>query len=69
MFDLSTNLTKLSMLSLIYRVVSVNNSRYRYLVILLAAVVALDGTLFFFIAMFQCRYVQARHGRGIRQEC
>lgn len=55
MFDLSTNLTKLSMLALIYRIVSVKNSRYRYVVLVLAVLVALDGILFFFITTFQCR--------------
>lgn len=45
------------MLSLIYRVVSVDKSRYRYAVILLAAIVAADSLIFFFIATFQCRYV------------
>lgn len=55
LFDLSTSLTKLSMLSLIYRVVSVDNSRYRYVVIAVAAIVTLDGIIFFFIVTFQCR--------------
>lgn len=57
LFDVATSLTKLSMLSLIYRVVSAENSRYRYVVLGLAAVVLTDGLIFFFITVFQCRCV------------
>ncbi|KKY38194.1 putative integral membrane protein [Diaporthe ampelina] len=57
LFDLATSLTKLSMLSLIYRVVSADKSRYRYVVLALAAVVLSDGMIFFFITTFQCRPV------------
>ncbi|KAF3770175.1 hypothetical protein M406DRAFT_232296, partial [Cryphonectria parasitica EP155] len=52
LFDLSTTLTKLSMLSLIYRVVSIDNSRYRYIVIAVAAFVSLDGLIFFILVTF-----------------
>lgn len=48
------------MLSLIYRVVSADKSRYRYVVLALAAVVVTDGLVFFFITTFQCRYVSFR---------
>lgn len=57
LFDVATSLTKLSMLSLIYRVVSVEKSRYRYVVLALAAVVMTDGLIFFFVTTFQCRPV------------
>ncbi|KAK2605492.1 hypothetical protein N8I77_008325 [Diaporthe amygdali] len=57
LFDLATSLTKLSMLALIYRVVSADNSRYRYVVLALATVVLTDGLIFFFITTFQCRPV------------
>ncbi|POS70804.1 integral membrane protein [Diaporthe helianthi] len=57
LFDVATTLTKLSMLSLIYRVVSVEKSRYRYVVQALAAVVLTDGLIFFFVTTFQCRQV------------
>ncbi|KAK7703092.1 hypothetical protein SLS64_009363 [Diaporthe eres] len=57
LFDVATTLTKLSMLSLIYRVVSADKSRYRYVVLALAAVVLTDGLIFFFITTFQCRPV------------
>lgn len=60
LFDVATTLTKLSMLSLIYRVVSADKSRYRYVVLALAAVVLTDGLIFFFITTFQCRYVPFR---------
>lgn len=55
LFDVATSLTKLSMLSLIYRVVSADRSRYRYVVLALAAVVFTDGLIFFFITTFQCQ--------------
>ncbi|KAJ4391468.1 hypothetical protein N0V93_005085 [Gnomoniopsis smithogilvyi] len=54
MFDLSTTLTKLSMLALIWRVVSLNQGRYKYAVIVVALIVAIDGIVFFFITTFQC---------------
>ncbi|KAG8161875.1 hypothetical protein KVR01_008862 [Diaporthe batatas] len=57
LFDVSTSLTKLSMLSLIYRVVAVEKSRYRYVVLALAAIVFSDSLIFFFITTFQCRPV------------
>lgn len=43
------------MLSLIYRVVSVDRSRYRYIVLAVSCIVALDGLIFFFVTIFQCR--------------
>lgn len=49
------------MLALIYRVVSADNSRYRYVVLALATVVLTDGLIFFFITTFQCRYVSSPH--------
>lgn len=55
LFALATTLTKLSMLSLIYRVVSADNSRYKHYVTAVSAVVALDGLIFIFIVIFQCR--------------
>lgn len=55
LFDVATSLTKLSMLSLIYRVVSADRSRYRYVVLALAAVVFTDSLIFFFITVFQCQ--------------
>lgn len=55
MFDLSTTLTKLSMLALVWRVVSFDHGRYKYAVLVVAAIVAIDGIVFFFVAMFQCR--------------
>lgn len=55
MFDLSTSLTKLSMLALVWRVVSVDQGRYKYAVMLLAIIVGLDAAVFFFITVFQCR--------------
>ncbi|KAL1875225.1 hypothetical protein Daus18300_003296 [Diaporthe australafricana] len=57
LFDLATSLTKLSMLALIYRVVSADKSRYRYVVLALAAIVTADSLIFFFITTFQCRPV------------
>lgn len=54
-FDLSTSLTKLSILALIWRLVSLNGSPYKYAVLLLATIVALDVTIFFFLTLFQCR--------------
>lgn len=60
LFDLATSLTKLSMLALIYRVVSADKSRYRYVVLALAAVVTTDSMIFFFITTFQCQYVPPR---------
>lgn len=55
MFDLSTTLTKLSMLALVWRVVSFDHGRYKYAVLVVAAIVAIDGIVFFFVAIFQCR--------------
>lgn len=47
------------MLALIYRVVSVDRSRYRYVVLAVACVVALDGFIFFLVATFQCSPISA----------
>lgn len=57
LFDLATTLTKLSMLALIYRLVSVSESRYRYLVISVIGLVSFDGIIFFILVIFQCRSV------------
>ncbi|CAN8096919.1 unnamed protein product [Discula destructiva] len=54
LFGLSTSLTKLSMLALIWRVVSVDGTSYRYVVIAVAIIVSLDGFIFFFVTLFQC---------------
>jgi hypothetical protein len=59
LFDIATSLTKLSMLSLIYRVVSVEKSRYRYVPLTLAAIVFTDSLIFLFVTMFQCRCVSS----------
>lgn len=54
-FDVATSLTKLSMLALIYRVVTAGLSSMRYFVIIFAGVIAVNCLLFVFITIFQCR--------------
>ena len=56
-FDISTTLTKLSMLALIYRVEQAKPSYMRYVVIVSAVIIALNSILFVFITAFQCKYV------------
>ncbi|PSR94401.1 hypothetical protein BD289DRAFT_451330 [Coniella lustricola] len=59
LFDLATTLTKLSMLSLIYRVVSVNAGPYRHVVTFVITLVSLDGLIFFILVAFQCNPMSA----------
>lgn len=55
LFDVSTTLTKLSILALIWRVVSVQEGSHKYVVLIVAITVAVDGLAFFFVTLFQCR--------------
>jgi hypothetical protein len=56
LFDLGTTLTKLSMLSLIYRLTAASASRMRHVVTIVAVIVAAGGLVFIIVTIFQCRY-------------
>lgn len=56
LFDIATTLTKLSMLALLYRIAAAGASRMRIFVMIFASLIALNGLLFVFITMLQCRY-------------
>jgi len=55
LFDLATNLTKLSMLALIYRLTVAGESRTRYLVLVVAVIVTAGLIVFVLVTVFQCR--------------
>jgi hypothetical protein len=55
LFDMATTLTKLSMLALLYRIAAAGVSRMRFFVIIFASIIGLNGLLFVFITMLQCR--------------
>ena len=56
LFAAATTLTKCSMLALTYRVIGAGSSTLRNIAIVVMIVVALQGTAFFFVVIFQCRY-------------
>ena len=55
LFDIATNLTKLSMLALIYKLMLACESRMRYVAIGLSIFVACDSMVFVLVTIFQCR--------------
>ncbi|TVY83554.1 hypothetical protein LSUE1_G005195 [Lachnellula suecica] len=59
LFNMGTTLTKCSMLALVYRIVSKTSGIFPKVVIAAIALVAVQGTLFFFMVIFQCRPVSA----------
>ncbi|KAH8204943.1 hypothetical protein TruAng_000826 [Truncatella angustata] len=54
LFDLSSNLVKLSTLAMLYRLVRVTKSRMKTITLLIMAFVVVSGLLFIFITIFQC---------------
>ena len=56
LFTAATTLTKCSMLTLTYRVIGEGSVIIRNIAIVVMTVVALQGTAFFFVVIFQCRY-------------
>ncbi|KAJ9154891.1 Integral membrane protein [Pleurostoma richardsiae] len=59
LFDVATTLTKLSMLTLIFKIMAAGQSRMRHAVLILAILIALDGFIFIFVTIFQCSPVSA----------
>jgi hypothetical protein len=57
LFTLSLTLTKCSMLALVYRIVSKTSGIFPRIVIGAIILVAVEGSLFCFIVVFQCRYM------------
>lgn len=56
LFDIATSLTKLSMLALMYRLMTASQSRMRYVAIALALIIAANCFIFVVVTVFQCRY-------------
>lgn len=57
LFDVSTSLTKLSMLAMLYRLTKASgNKRMTTVVLSLAGVISLNAFLFIIVTVFQCRY-------------
>jgi hypothetical protein len=54
-FDVSTSLTKLSMLALLYRFAKAAESRMKLWVKVVGGIISLNCILFVFITVFQCR--------------
>ena len=57
LFDAATTLTKLSMLTLTYRIIGSGSKVLQWVIIGVISEVALQGILFSVIVIFQCRYV------------
>ena len=57
LFDAATSLTKLSMLTLTYRIIGSGSALLRNVIIGVMSVVVLQGTIFMFIVIFQCGHV------------
>jgi hypothetical protein len=57
LFDAATSLTKLSMLTLTHRIIGSSSRILRRFVIGVMIWVAVQGTVFMFIFIFQCRHV------------
>jgi hypothetical protein len=55
MFALATTLTKLSILTLTYRITSKAAHRLGPFIVAMMVVISLEGVLFCFIVIFQCR--------------
>jgi hypothetical protein len=57
LFDAATTFTKLSMLTLTYRIIGSGSKMLRKATIGVMTVVAVQGTIFAFTVIFQCRYI------------